>query len=251
MNSISKWKVLDEFDFELIHQEPTQVTKDSLDYYEYINSSRNRMQTGKNVQCIKWLVEHLEPGMIVEESFGGVGIFAIAIQNLLKPAQHRITELSPHCVEQLHYALRNYSGIKIYNGKAEDTIGISDDCDVCIMDFPLFTYSREVTNPTWVPHLKRLLSKNPKLVTITDGARFHYHLHWDRLNKKFGLNLTNDFHSYIEFMSIWFYEHTGYSIPRCGFHGSCFYYSLEAIPPSKIEYLHFGEGTGPAGLRSA
>ena len=109
---IQKLLVMNEYEFELLPGEAKKVEGAALSYYQYVNDSKLRAQTGKNIQCVMWCLQNTPKGLRLEEPFGGVGVFSIALNNVLKPSHHKIIELDEECYNQLKHALRNYDNVE-------------------------------------------------------------------------------------------------------------------------------------------
>lgn len=247
--STQKMVVMDKYPFDLLPGEARKVSKDDLSYYQYVNDSRLRAQTGKNIQSVMWCLRDSPENLRIEEPFGGVGVFATALNNILKPSYHRIIEIDDQCVEQLRHCLRDGMNVQIIHGDSHDWMGV-DPMDISVFDVPLFGISR-YKNGWWREEIERTFKHEPERIVVTDGCRFMFHMHWKMYKEKYDDSVTRNPESYVYMMSKIFYEDFGYSATRCAYHSSCFYYMLEKTKPAEIEFKHYGSGTGEAGLRMA
>ncbi|CAB4162900.1 AdoMet_MTases domain containing protein [uncultured Caudovirales phage] len=244
---MQKLLVMNEFEFELLPGQAKKVEGASLSYYQYLNDSKLRAQTGKNIQCVMWCLQGTPQGLRLEEPFGGVGVFSVALNNILKPSHHKIIELDEECYLQLKHALKKYDNVEIIHGDSHEHMAVKP-MDICVADFPYFGVTR-YKDGSWKEELKRTLDFNPKKVLITDGCRFMFHMHWKRYKNKYDDNVNENPTSYVYMMSNILYNDFGYSVTRCAYHGSCFYYMIENVPPGQIEFKYFGSGVGENGLK--
>jgi hypothetical protein len=169
----TNWLILNEYPFELIPGEGRNMEGGGVSYYDYIN--KRPTETGKNVQCIAWLLKDLKKGMSVWEPFGGVGVFATAVQEILKPKAHVIHEIDETCLLQLEHALSKYN-VAIDKQDATKVLG-TQYADVFVVDFPLFSMLRYLKG-RWEPELRRMTLQRPKAIIMTDGSSCRYHLQW-------------------------------------------------------------------------
>ena len=240
---ITKWKVLNKYDFELIPGQPVDMEDGDKSYYQYLNERPN--ETGKNVQAIQWMLNKFEKGLEIYEPFGGCGVFSVALQEELKPYKHVITELDKGCVEQLKHCLSKYS-VEIIHGDAHELLGYTK-ADLYVCDFPFFTLNK-INNGIWYEEMKRMCAQKPKGITITDGTACRYHWTYKHA-KKFDLNIDSTKESYAYAMSKYLYNQFGYSITACGHHGTCFYFLAEPVKPNEIKFKYYPAGSGPDGLK--
>ena len=244
---IQKLLVMNEYEFELLPGEAKKVEGAALSYYQYVNDSKLRAQTGKNIQCVMWCLQNTPKGLRLEEPFGGVGVFSVALNNVLKPSHHKIIELDEECYNQLKHALRNYDNVEIIHGDSHIHMATTP-MDICVADFPYFGVTR-YKDGLWRAELERTVSYKPQKILITDGCRFMFHMHWNRYKNKYDDNITSDPKTYVNMMSKILYDDFGYSVTRCAYHGSCFYYMIENTSPKEIMYYYFGSGVGENGLK--
>ena len=238
---------MDKYPFCLLSGDVKKVDNEALSYYQYLNDSRLRLQTGKNIQCVMWCLEGTPKGLRIEESFGGVGVFSMALNKMLEPSYHKIIEIDEQCFEQLVFSLKDCINTDIIHGDSHEHMGI-DPMDIAVADLPYFGIRRYLNNE-WVPEIKRTLEFNPMKMMITDGCKFMYHMHWKTYRDKYDSEVTREPESYVYMMSKLFYKNHGYSVTRSAYHGACFYYMLEKKEPANIEFKFFGSGTGDKGLR--
>jgi hypothetical protein len=238
------WKILNKYPFELIPGTAKEMPDGDLSYYEYLNG--RWMETGKNVMAIAWLLRNFPEGLSYSEPFGGCGVFSVAIQERMKPSEHRISELDEDCVAQLHHALGKYSGVSIHHENAHDTLGTLP-ADVYVCDFPFFTLIKHETG-YWAEELARMVAQKPKAILITDGASCRYHFTAKALRKR-GYDVTADRETYAYAFDKMVQETYGYHVTGMVYHGTCFYIRIEPQPVAPIEFLKLEAGVGPNGLR--
>lgn len=219
-------------------------------YYEYANG--RHMETAKNALCVEYLLgkvntkptllERFRPkSLTVLEPFGGVGVFATIVQNVLHPDRHLIWEWDKDCVEQLRFALAN-SCAKIHNGDAWDIIG-TVDADVYVLDFPFCTiYYFEGMKHHW----DSIFKDRPKAVLWMDGASRYLHFHKERYGKVFGKTIKTP-EDYAQAMSDWYYERYGYTVNNAAYSHGCFYFLATTDKPQPNNLYHVATGVG--GLR--
>ena len=239
----SQWLILNKFPFELTPGEGRAMEGGGVSYYDYLN--KRPTETGKNVQCVAWLMRNMPLNMLVCEPFGGVGIFATATQELIKPKVHVISEIDETCLQQLEHSLNKYP-VKIQNADATKVLG-TEYADLYLCDFPLFSLGRYLKG-RWEQELRRMTAKQPKYIVMTDGSSCRYHVGWKNYNK-IDSRIDSDRKSYIYSMSRRFWERYKYSITGCAYHANSFYYRLEPIAPDQAEFLHLPAGSAKNGLR--
>lgn len=240
----TNWVILNQYPFQLVPGEGRDMEGGGVSYYDYIN--KRPTETGKNVQCISWLIRDLQKGLFVWEPFGGVGIFAVAVQEILKPSRHIIHEIDATCLNQLKVSLKQYN-VEIDDKDATVYLG-SEYADVFMVDFPLFSLIRFLKTKRWEPELARMTAQKPKAIIMTDGSSCRYHLQWKNYNKV-DPSIDSTRESYVKALSKRFYEMYGYSIAGCAYHANSFYYRLENKTPGEIEWQTFPAGSSENGLR--
>ena len=240
----TNWLILDKYPFELIPGEGRDMEGGGVSYYDYIN--KRPTETGKNVQCVAWLMRDLPQGLSVWEPFGGVGIFATAIQEILKPRAHIIHEIDETCLTQLEHALLKYS-VAIDRKDATKILG-TQYADVFVCDFPLFSFLRYMNKRRWEAELLRMTTQRPKAIVMTDGSSCRYHLQWKNYTKV-NPKIDNTRESYVYELSKLFHSRYDYSIAECAYHANSFYYRLEHKKPHEIQFKHFPAGSSKLGLR--
>lgn len=244
---MQKLLVMGSYLLELLPGDVNKVDKQALSYYQYLNDSRLRLQTGKNVQSVMWCLEGTPKGVRIEEPFGGVGVFSIALNRKFSPSYHKIIEIDDQCYHQLKHSLRDCDNINIIHGDSHEHMG-KDPVDVSVADLPYFGIRRYKAGE-WIPEIERTLNHGPSRMLITDGCRYNYHMHWESYKEKYDSEVNDNPESYVYMMSKLFYKDYGYSVTRSAYHGSCFYYLLEPLSPGTIEFNYFGAGTGERGLK--
>lgn len=189
-------KVLGEYDFELL---PLDGRPGELAYWHYLGDA------DKHNRCFRRSIDGLPEGMSVVEHFGGVGMFAMIIRNVLKPSSHKIFDMDANCIKNCQHNLGNI----VEYGDAKTLMG-TIPADVIVLDYPNFTMNKL---PEWDEALKRAFASNPKYLTFTDIANQRIGLHRDLYSKLVGhrIHTTED---YINALSQMFYERYGYSIRR-------------------------------------
>ena len=243
---MTRWKILNKYPFTLRPGQGRAMESGGVSYYDYLN--KRPTETGKNVQCIATLIKDLPTGLHVWEPFGGVGVFAVAIQEILKPGKHTIHEIDDACLDQLTAELDRY-GVKPEKRDALEALG-SEDADVFICDFPLFSMGRYLREQRWEAELKRMTDRLPLAIIMTDGSSCRYHLQWKNYR-----NLANDDtigpdrRSYCDALSRMLHDRYGYSIVQTAWHGNSFYHRLENREPGHITMTRFPAGTASDGLR--
>lgn len=239
----TQWLILNKYPFELIPGEGRNMEGGGVSYYDYLN--KRPTETGKNVQCVAWLMRKMPLGMSVWEPFGGVGIFAIATQELLKPKAHIVHEIDDTCLRQLEHSLDKY-GVALGKEDATKVLG-TQYADLYLCDFPLFSLGRYMKG-RWEPELKRMTLQRPKYIIMTDGSSCRYHVGWKNYHK-IDPRIDADRKSYVYSMSRRFWERYGYSITGCAYHANSFYYRLEPVKPDQAEFMHLPAGTAKNGLK--
>jgi hypothetical protein len=240
------WLVLGQYPFKLLPGTPNKMPDGDMSYYQYVNA--RWQETGKNILATMFCLEDEPEGLTYVEPFGGCGVFSTAIHHVKKPSRHIISELDEECYKQLVAAC---PWAEVWHENAHDTLGIRP-ADVYVCDFPFFTSTRFFLNHEWRPEMGRMITQKPKAINITDGSSARYHFLVEPLRKR-GMNVNSDRRTYVRAVSQMFYSEYGYSISRCGYHGTCFYYKLVPgwCPPAEIAFRFFEAGTGPKGLRPA
>jgi hypothetical protein len=241
---MSMWMVLDRHLFSLLPGAASPVDGEALNYYQYLNS--RHQETGKNVQCVDWLLREGYSGASIEEPFGGCRVFAVAVQGQLKPKSHRVIEIDASCATQLRHCLAG-TNAEVLEGDARELCA-RQPADVFICDFPYFTFTRYTQNGEWAAELERMAELSPRAILITDGSACRYHLVAKALQAR-GHDVTEDHTSYVRLMSDVLWSRTGYSITGCAWHGTCFYFRAEPVMPGEAELMFFPAGSGRRGLR--
>lgn len=248
MTEPTNWLVYDKYKFSLLPGEARQVEGAARSYFEYMNGRAH--ETGKNLLCIQFLFDGIEKGLSVQEPFGGCGVFAVAIQELLKPRKHHIGEIDEECVKQLRQALARYN-IDIAQEDAHETLGrLHSDIFVC--DFPFFTINK-LKDGLWRDEMVMLTQEiKPKHIIVTDGLSHFWHFNFPRLIAR-GYPATPDRASYATVVDQ-FFSKVSYRVESMAWHGSCFYYRLDLIDNKAvypIRLLNVAAGEGVKGLRKA
>lgn len=248
MTEPTNWLVYDKHEFSLLPGEARQVEGQAKSYFEYMNGRAH--ETGKNLLCIQFLFQGIEQGLTVQEPFGGCGVFAIAIQELLKPRKHHVGEIDEECVKQLRHALSRYD-IDIAQEDAHEKLGqLHSDIFVC--DFPFFTINK-LKDGLWRDEMLLLTQDiKPRHIIVTDGLSHFWHFNAPRLLAR-GYKDADpaDRGSYAKVVD-GFFRKVGYRVESMAWHGSCFYYRLDLIenePVVPIRLLNVKAGEGVKGLR--
>jgi hypothetical protein len=241
---ITRWTILNKHPFELLPGTPREMPDGDLSYYQYIN--KRWKETGKNAMCVAWLAQDLPPGLVVDEPFGGCGVFSVVIQHVLAPRLHRIGELDEECVTQLKHALRDYPTARVSQQDAHAVLG-TQPADVYVCDFPFFTLLKHVNEGLWVEEMARMTAQKPRAIIFADGFSSRYHMSWKALARR-GYPVTADRQSYAFAMDEVMKERYGYHVTGCASHNTCFYIRLEP-EPHPIAFLHLGADTGHNGLK--
>lgn len=243
---MSDWLIMGKYPFKLLPGEETNIRgTGARSYYEYLNG--RPLETGKNVLCAAWVLEKFSvPNPVVEDPFGGCGVFSVFIQENFQPSVHRIFDIDPQCVKQLHHALDQYPGTLILQGDARELAG-SEKADLYICEIPFFTYTRYTFSNEWRWELHKMTQHRPAALLITDGSSCKFHFVRASLAER-GIVVT-DRESYVRLMSQRLWDTLGYSVTRCAYHNTCFYYLVEPLPPGDIDFKFLPAGTGSEGLR--
>lgn len=248
MTEPTNWLVYEKYPFSLLPGEARVVEGQAKSYFEYMNGRAH--ETGKNLLCIQFLFKGIEQGLEVREPFGGCGVFAVAIQELLKPKYHHIGELDLECVKQLKHALSRYrEGVTIMEEDAHQSLGKYNG-DVFVCDFPFFTINK-LKDGLWRDEMVQLTQEiKPKHIIVTDGLSHFWHFNAPRLRAR-GYPATPERASYATVVDQ-FFGKVGYRVESMAWHGSCFYYRLDLIengPVSPIRLLNIKAGEGVKGLK--
>jgi hypothetical protein len=248
MTEPTNWLVYDKYEFSLLPGEARVVEGASKSYFEYMNGRAH--ETGKNLLCIQFLFQGIEQGLKVDEPFGGCGVFAIAIQELLKPEFHRIGEIDEECVKQLRHSLDRYHNLAVKQEDAHETIG-RRHADVFVCDFPFFTINK-LKEGLWQEEMLLLTQEiKPRHIIVTDGLSHFWHFNYPRLRARGYEDATEDRGSYAKVVDR-FFGKVGYRVESMAWHGSCFYYRLDRLenePVGPIRLLNVKAGEGVKGLR--
>jgi hypothetical protein len=248
MNAPTQWKILNKYDFELLPGEETSLPGGVKSYYHYLNEEPH--ETGKNVQIISWLMRDIPAGLTLFDPFGGVGVFAVAALQQLKPTRFFIGELDDGCVAQLKHTFAGHQEVKVFQADARLVFENPSHprADVYLCDFPRFTLMRHMLEQRWAPELAAMFHTKPAFVITSDGSA-HLNHFVRRAFKKRGHDVGDSFESFVAFASKYFYDLYGYSIRECGYHGNCFYYRFEPGRPAPITFLRIPAGSYKEGLR--
>ena len=237
----TKWKILEKYDFELLAGEPQIMPDGDYSYYQYLN--KRWQETGKNVLCQEFLLQEYKGVSIIQEPFGGCGVFSVALQNILQPQHHFIGELDDDCMSQLRHCMSDYPNTTVNKEDAHETLGVAP-ADIYVCDFPFFTLIQH-SNGKWRKEMERMVAHKPKAIIITDGSSCRWHFTVPNLIAR-GYNVTNDRESYASVFSDYFEEHYGYRVTAMAYHGTCFYIKIEPcgqeIKPIKYKKIVAGEG---------
>jgi len=243
----TKWKILEQYDFELLPGEPQLMPDGDYSYYQYLN--KRWQETGKNVLCQEYLLrEHMHVDVLAEP-FGGCGVFSVALQHVVKPKHHLIGELDDDCVNQLKFCMADYPNVVVSKEDAHERLGVMP-ADIYVCDFPFFTLIQHDSGK-WVKEMTRMVSHNPEAIIITDGSSCRWHFTAKNLAKR-GYEVTNDRESYAPVFSDYFQEHYGYRVTAMAYHGTCFYIKIEpesSVDLRPISYKKIVAGEGYKGLR--
>lgn len=238
--------ILNKYDFNLMSGGGIHIEGDpkSVSYYHYLNNRPT--ETGKNIQAVAWLLENQPEGSTVFEPFGGCGVFAVAIQNLLKPKQHKIIEIDNQCYEQLKFCLDG-TNAEIINGDSHVHMG-ETHADIFVCDFPVFNIRKFTDNSYWKNEFDKMIKQKPNAIIVTDGAAFFWHFSHKTWAKRLD-NITDHRESYVYAVNKVYNELYGYCIKQCGYHANCFYYKLEPGTSDHIEFKYIPAGSSGNGLR--
>jgi len=242
----TKWKILEEHDFELLPGEPQLMPDGDYSYYQYLN--KRWQETGKNVLCQEFLLREHKHAPVLVEPFGGCGVFSVALQHVVQPDRHLIGELDDDCVNQLKYCMARYSNVVVSKEDAHQSLGVIP-ADIYVCDFPFFTLIQH-RNGKWKTEMERMISHKPEAIIITDGSSCRWHFTVPNLITR-GYDVTNDRESYAGVFSDYFEEHYGYTVTAMAYHGTCFYIKIEpaSIDRQPIRFKKIIAGEGHKGLK--
>lgn len=243
---ITKWKILEKYDFELLPGKPNKMPDGDWSYYQYLN--KRWQETGKNVLCQEFLLGEYKGVSVIREPFGGCGVFSVALQNILQPEYHFIGELDNDCLKQLKFCMSAYPNTIINKEDAHETLGV-DPADIYVCDFPFFTLIQH-SNGKWHKEMQRMVSNKPKAIIITDGSSCRWHFTVPNLVAR-GYGVTNDRESYASVFSDYCVKHYGYRVTAMAYHGTCFYIKIEPCGQNNkpIQYKKIIAGEGHKGLK--
>ena len=232
--------VLNKYTYDLLPVEVSPTNTFERPYFHYLNQSRTRAETGKNLLCEMFCLSGVKPGLVWADPFGGCGLFALGFVNEFIPSLYRINDLNADCVRQIRHVLGDYPNVEISQGDALafDFTG----ADIVILELPLFTLGRFVRGELKVMW-DAVFAAAPLRVVVTDGGRYNYHLTWKH-NRKLDPRITAEPDSYISVMSELFFARYGYSVTRKAEQSRCFYYTLEKIAPGEFVTLKVESGQG-------
>lgn len=243
----SNWTILGRYPFSLLPATETVLPGGVKSYYHYLNEEPH--ETGKNVQIIAWLIKDLPTGLQVVDPFGGCGVFAVAINEILKPSKFLIGELDDSCIDQLCATFADHPNVRVFKADAREAFESESfpKGDIYVCDFPRFTLRRHQTENRWAPELARMFSAQPRALIMSDGSAHLNHFVRNAF-KKSNLPVGDSMESFVRYASTYFYDLYGYSIVACGYHGNCFYYRLEQQAPGEIAFWKVKSGTYKLGL---
>ena len=237
----TKWKILQKYDFELLAGEPQKMPDGDYSYYQYLN--KRWQETGKNVLCQEFLLKEYAGVSVIQEPFGGCGVFSVALQNILQPKHHFIGELDNDCIAQLHHCMSDYPNTTVRKEDAHKTLGV-EPADIYVCDFPFFTLIQHI-NGKWLEEMKRMISHKPKAIIITDGSSCRWHFTARNLISR-GYKVNNNRESYASVFSEHFEKNYGYKVTAMAYHGTCFYIKIEPCEKQttgiKFKKIIAGEG---------
>lgn len=212
-------------------------------YYEYAND--RPLETGKNALCVEYLLKTLPRGNdIVAEHFGGVGVFATVIQNVLPPQNHFLFEIDDDCLAQLRSAFGHISNVSVNWGDATENIG-TIAADIFVMDFPFMTIKRY---PEWESQWHAMVDTHPRAILWMDGASRYLHFHKERYSEVFGERVET-IEDYTRAMSRFMMRTHGYAITDMAWQHACSYFLAQPgkYEPDNITFKKFSNGS--KGLR--
>lgn len=227
--------VCNKWQLPVLEKEVVTLPGGAKGYYEYINDRPK--ETGKNVLCIEDLLQHLPKGLSVVEPFGGVGVFATAIQGVLKPKNHFIGDIEDNCLDQLMQAFAQTPGVKVEHSDAKETLG-KIKADIYVIDFPFMTIKRY---SEWEEQITNMFKSNPTAVIWMDGASRYLHFHKERYGEIFG-GVVEDIEDYTYGVSQYIYDRHDYSITHMSWQHACSYFMFEKKEPGKITFKKFTDG---------
>lgn len=214
-----KWKL------PILEGEANTLPSGAKGYYEYIN--KRPAETGRNALCIEWLLQGLPKYTTVLEPFGGVGVFATIVRNMLRPTRHQIYDIDDDCLRQLrnaftHPARRFNRGVTVAHADARYILR-KRSARIYLLDFPFQTITLYLE---WEEEWQAIFAKKPRAVIWMDGAARYMHFHKERYSARFG-QVVNSQEDYARAMSRFMYERHGYSITKCAWSIGCFYFLAE------------------------
>jgi hypothetical protein len=193
-----------------------------LGYYEYINAKSH--EVGRNAFCIEFLLNRLPKGLAVVEAFGGVGVFATIVQNVIKPSFHLIMDLDDDCYHQLQNAFNPDEVNNILVEQADARLVMTQvAADLYLLDFPFFTM---VQYSKWKDEWDAIVAHQPKAIVWMDGASKYLHLHTELYSKVSEFPIS-DHTTYIQGVRKFILERHNYTVTACAFSTGCYYFLAE------------------------
>lgn len=183
-------------------QWPLQLLDGHGGHFAYMDTQPSRW----NPICFMHTVRDLPHGLSVVEYFGGVGIFATIVQNMLHPRSHYISDLDADCVRQLEHAFAGQATIA--QADARRAMGCHD-AELVILDFP--TCNARFLEREWPT--ARVFARHPRYLVWSDTALRR--LGWFRhLYTNFFGQPVVTYDDYIRAYNAYLWRCYGYTITR-------------------------------------
>jgi hypothetical protein len=215
---------------------PSSMKAQALGGYHQFIAGRSR-ETGLNALGIEWLCGMLPKGGIACEPFGGVGVFATVVQEVIRPKRHLLYDIEPSCLDQLGQAFGDRPGVLVRYGDATVRMG-QDPADVHVIDYPFFTMKHYWK---WDAHWSLMTANRAKGIIWLDGSIRYLHLNGALYEAEFGRRIEGP-EDYARAMSGFLSERHGYEIVAASMSHSCFYFLAMPGETGKFEMRRFGDG---------
>lgn len=175
---------------------PLTLRPGSGGHFAYLNTI-----SSKNTACFLALLDGMTHVNSVVEYFGGVGLFATVVQQVLHPLLHRVYDLDGDCVAQL----QSLPQISAAQGDAHALMGTVKG-DLQVLDFPVATIRHHGEWP-WAAVFER----RPRYVVFSDTALRRIGLHRALYSGIFGVPVHSH-EDYVRAYSRFMWDRYGYRV---------------------------------------
>lgn len=206
-------------------------------FYQWLNQDRHIKELGRHAECFEWVTREIPKNLGWVEHYGGVGMCSTIIQNVHQPSSHRVYEIEDDCIAQLKYLLGDKA--KVSMGNSKDTMG-EIYSDVVFLDWPNTARHYMEYSTQWA----KVVALQPKYIVWTDAAGKFLHTpsNQNAYSKFFGIPVKTK-EDYVQALSDFMYEKTGYSIYKCGYQHAYAIFLSKLGSPEFIEYQKFTDGS--------